>query len=251
MCRCFLVHHIPSVLCSAALTFADHNDDNDNHMRASRSPPPIPSSQQSQPQSPPVNRQPSLSPSARIDPPRPLAPPTSSHNPEIESPSRNGLVVPPSNTESSTGFPASPVIPEVITGPHVFQIMYGPPGPIGVTLYPFTLTTTHDDQTLSFYAAIVAESRGSPSIQRGDVIVSVNGAPLIAETSQVPRRSRDGAPDGEKHVEVVKNMIVSATAPNRPRIFRFFRCASIDASQPIAHLSEEEALILLEGYQRP
>ena len=233
---------------AAALTFADHNEEDDenhnNHVHASRPR----QQQQQQQQSPPVNRQPSLSPSARMDLPRPLAPPPSSnYNPQIESPSQSGRMgssgVDPS-TEPSDG-------PEVITGPHVFQISYGPPGPIGVTLHPFTLTTTHDDQLLSFYAAIVTESRGSPSIQRGDVIVSVNGAPLIAETSQVPRRSRDGAPDGEKHVEVVKNMIVGATAPNRPRVFRFFRCATIDASQPIVHLSEEEAMILLEGYQRP
>ena len=179
---------------TAALTFADHDDDNDNHMHATQPPQQQPQQQQ---QSQPVNRQPSLSPSTRMEPPRLLAPSSSNYNPGIEPPSQFGLLGPSAAADPSTGH-GPPDGPEIITGPHVFQISYGPPGPIGVTLYPFTLTTTHEDQPLSFYAAIVFESRGSPSIQRGDVMVSVNGAPLIAETSQVPRRSRDGAPDGER-----------------------------------------------------
>jgi hypothetical protein len=118
-------------------------------------------------------------------------------------------------------------------------------------LFPFLLRAARDDETLLFYAAVVMESRGTPAIRRGDVAVSVNGQPLIAEKSQVPRRSRDGAPDGDQHVEVVKNMIVGSAVPGRARVFRFFRCPGIDPNAGQAHLTEEEAMVLLEGYQRP
>ena len=201
-------------------------------------------------------------PDTSLPPPPPsqpqlMAAPQQESRRPADDPEGTGLPTPASVSASASAPTRAPVEPAAATSaaadgvPHVFQISYGPPGPIGVTLYPLILHATREDETLLFYAAVVMESRGTPAIRRGDVAVSVNGAPLIAEKSQVPRRSRDGAPDGDQHVEVVKNMIVGSAAPDRPRVFRFFRCPGIDPSAGQAQLSEEEALVLLEGYQRP
>ena len=126
----------------------------------------------------------------------------------------------------------------------VYQIAYGKPGPMGVSLMAHALSyQVAPGQSQGIHVAIVREGPPGSPIRPGDVLLSVNGQPMVA----VP----DQSPGGNEHAQMV-SLKLSQEPP--PRVMRFFRCGKINVAEAIAapfiiptELSEVEADVLLQG----
>jgi hypothetical protein len=126
----------------------------------------------------------------------------------------------------------------------VYQIAYGKPGPIGLTLSPHALSyeVSPGVYQLVFVGMVRQGPPGSP-ILPGDVAISVNNKPLVADASQ--------SPGAHPHTLAVDSILANE-AP--PRVMRFFRCSKIDVQQVLSSsyinptpLTAIDAQILLQG----
>jgi hypothetical protein len=126
----------------------------------------------------------------------------------------------------------------------IYQIAYGAAGPMGIAFTPLTLAyELGDGQYQIVHVAAVRTNSGGSSIQPGDIILSVNGLPLVGSPADTV--------GGDEFMQRVVSILT--TQPS-PRVMRYFRCSTVDVNyiqmnpfpSPVA-LSDADAVVFLEG----
>ena len=140
---------------------------------------------------------------------------------------------PPRSLDNDTHFYPSAVSEPVDDAPPPFTIIEvsAPPGPLGLTLLPFTIRIPVMSETLDIYCSVVKESKTTGAIKKGDIVMSVDNFTLLADEQQ--------SPGGQEHVDACARVL--SQAPN-PRRIRFYRSSSINPDSSMASLSGDEAM---------
>jgi hypothetical protein len=126
----------------------------------------------------------------------------------------------------------------------VYQIAYGKPGPIGLTLAPHALSYEVSAGVYQLvYVGMVRQGPPGSPILPGDVAISVNSKPLVADASQ--------SAGAHPHTLAVDALLANEPPP---RVMRFFRCSKVDVQQVLSSsyitptpLTAIDAQILLQG----
>ena len=112
----------------------------------------------------------------------------------------------------------------------IFEVN-APAGPLGLSLFPFTMQIMILSKVVSIYGCIVKESKMTTAIRAGDIVMSVGNATLLADEQQ--------SPGGQLHVDACVSLLKQAA---NPRKIRFYRSPSINANASSCTLSADEAL---------
>jgi hypothetical protein len=123
----------------------------------------------------------------------------------------------------------------------VFQVAYGKPGPLGIDLCPHVVMYMLNGAFQAAHVAVVKGCQPGSPIQLGDVMVSINGTPLVADATETA--------GGESYLNMVKGMIGQQQVP---RVMRFFRSTSVDgarieADSAPSQLQLSEVQVFLQG----
>ena len=123
----------------------------------------------------------------------------------------------------------------------VFQVVYGKPGSLGIDLCPHMVMYMLNGAFQAAHVAVVKGCQPGSPIQVGDVMVSINGTPLVADATETA--------GGESYLNMVKGMIGQ---PQVPRVMRFFRSTSVDGARREAdsapsQLQLSEVQVFLQG----